>query len=331
MGKKGGNAPSPPPPAEEEEVVKEEDIGELRSPRDFLLQDGSTYSGSYLKKGDDVCFHGEGLLQSGPDMFRGTFERGQYKHGEFKSCNGSVYYGYFYDNKFHGWGEYTWNSKMPNERSYRGMWKNGAMHGKGEFRNFSFGTDKVFKGFSFQGRFASGMNEQDNLKKSFLDEYGGEYSRSARAALLTIGEKTQARGEMPEACLVPKKVEEGAEEKPEAEAERTEIEALVSGPFPSGDAVPAAAMQAFVTRLAEDAEKPLVVRVLEDTCGESQFLGSRLYREQLQHVGQAVEFDAGDVEVGAVRGVVMINVSKVYDISAAKWKLIHVEEMQAPT
>jgi hypothetical protein len=264
-------------------------------------------------------------------MFRGTFERGQYKHGEFKSCNGSVYYGYFYDNKFHGWGEYTWNSKMPNERSYRGMWKNGAMHGKGEFRNFSFGTDKVFKGFSFQGRFASGMNEQDNLKKSFLDEYGGEYSRSARAALLTIGEKTQARGEMPEACLVPKKVEEGAEEKPEAEAERTEIEALVSGPFPSGDAVPAAAMQAFVTRLAEDAEKPLVVRVLEDTCGESQFLGSRLYREQLQHVGQAVEFDAGDVEVGAVRGVVMINVSKVYDISAAKWKLIHVEEMQAPT
>merc|ERR1712232_391947 len=116
----------------------------------------------------------------------------------------------------------------PNERSYRGMWKNGAMHGKGEFQNFSFGTDKVFKGFSFQGRFSSGMTEQEKIKTSFLDEYGGEYGKSARAALSALGEKTQIRGEIPAAILVPKEAEEGAEEKPEAKAERADIEALVS-------------------------------------------------------------------------------------------------------
>jgi len=119
------------------------------------------------------------------------------------------------------------------------------------------------------------------------------------------------------------------EDKPEAVQERVTAEEMASGPFPVNSAVTPAALQAFAARLAEDAEKPLQVNVLEDK-DQSQFVSGRLRREQLQHVGQAVEFEAPDAEVGAIRVAVLLNISTVFDVSNAKWKLIHVEEVPAP-
>lgn len=324
MSKKKGKEVAAPV-AEEEEEKKEEVLGELKE-GEFLFQDGATYTGSYLKKGEEIVMHGEGILQSGPEVFQGTFEKGMYKEGTFKSCNGAIYNGHFLENKFNGMGTYTWNAKMPDERTYNGMWKSGYMNGHGQFINFSFGVHKSFRGFCFRGRFSTAREEQDQLKRSFLTEYGGECGKSATSALKELAEK-----EVPSSYLVPRPpTEEGVEEKPEAALERAQIEDLVAGPFPSKDGVAAPALQAFVARLADDAEKPLRVTVVEE--GEqSQFLSDRLRREQLQYVGQAVEFEAPDAEVGAIRAAVLINISSVFDIAAAKWKLVHVEEVPAPS
>jgi hypothetical protein len=329
MAPKKGKEEAPPVAAKEEETVAEEP-GDLKE-GEFIFQDGATYSGSYLKKGDDIVMHGEGLLQSGPEVFQGTFEKGQYKEGTFKSCNGAIYTGHFLENKFHGLGEYTWNAKMLDERTYTGMWKDGYMHGNGQFMNFSFGVHKNFRGFSFRGRFSSAREEQEQLKRSFLSEYCGECEKSATSAFKDLAEKTSP--EIPGSYLVPREPDQEAAEappeKPESVEERQMIEELVSGPFPSSTAVAAPALQAFAARLADDAEKPLRVMVLEDK-ELSQCLSDRLRREQLQYVGQAVELEAPDAEVGAVRIAVLLNTSKSYDINAAKWKLVHIEEVQAP-
>jgi len=325
MGKKA--APVAAAAVEEETEAVVEDIGEAKE-GDFVFQDGATYTGAYLKKNDEIIMHGEGILQSGPEVFQGTFEKGQYKEGTFKSCNGAIYNGHFLDNKFNGLGEYTWNAKMPNERTYHGMWKNGYMHGHGTFMNFSFGVHKAFRGFCFRGSFSSSREEQEQLKKAFLSEYSGENGKSATSAFRELAEKTSA--EIPSSFLVPAPpTEEGAEEKPEAMLERSSVEKLVCGPFPLNNAVAPAALQAFASRLAEDAEKPLQVNVLEDR-ELSQFLSERLRQEQLQHVGQAVEFEAPDAEVGAIRAAVLLNVSSIFDVSGAKWKLVHIEEVPAP-
>lgn len=324
MGKKG--APAAVSPDLEEQAVDNEP-GETKE-GDFLFQDGATYTGSYLKKGDEIVMHGEGMLQSGPEVFQGTFEKGQYKEGTFKSCNGAIYLGHFLDNKFHGLGEYTWNAKMPDERTYVGMWKNGYMHGFGQFMNFSFGVHKNFNGFAFKGYFSSAREEQAQLRRSFLDEYGGECSKSAVAAFRDLAANTAP--EMPLSFLVPRPpTEEGVEEPPEAVFERASTEELVEGPFPASTAVAAPALQAFAARLADDAEKPLRVTVLEER-DLSQYVSGRLRHDQLQYVGQAVEFEAPDAEVGAVRIAVLLNVSTIFDINVAKWKLVHIEEVQAP-
>jgi len=323
--KKGKEAAAPVVEEEKEEV--KEDPGEVKE-GEFLFQDGATYTGFYLKKNDEIVMHGEGILQSGPEVFQGTFEKGQYKEGTFKSCNGAIYVGHFLENKFNGLGEYTWNAKMPDERNYIGMWKNGYMHGHGQFMNFSFGVHKNFKGFAYKGRFSSAREEQEQLKESFLSEYSSEVTISATNAFKELTEKSPV--EIHKSYLVPTPpTEEGVEEKPEAVLERTNAEELVTGPFPINTAVAGPALQAFGARLADDAEKPLRVTVLEDR-EQSQFLSGRLRREQLQYVGQAVEFEAPDAEVGAVRAAVLLNISSAFDIAAAKWKLVHIEEVPAP-
>merc|ERR1712054_62709 len=109
----------------------------------------------------------------------------------------------------------------------------------------------------------------------------------------------------------------------------TAAEEMADGPFPLNSSVTPAALRAFAARLAEDAEKPLQVSVLEDK-DQSQFVSGRLRRGPLQHVGQAVEFEAPDAEGGAIRAAVLLNISTVFDVSNAKWKLIYVEEVPAP-
>lgn len=314
MGKQAKAAASPPP--QDEEPAQPEEVPGEQLSGDFIFADGSTYKGGYLKKGEDICLNGEGLLQSGPEVFQGTLEKGAYKVGKYTSCNGAVYVGHFHENSFHGLGEYTW----PDGRTYKGMWKNGYMHGSGQYVNFSFGVHKISKGFSFEGRFSSEKEEQERAKTSYLREYCGDYVRSASEAL-------QKMAEVLKDFLVPKQPEEG-EEKPEAAADRAATEEQVNGPFPEASTIPVPALQAFAAQLGESVEKPLQVNVLEDK-PQSERIGARLRHDQLQHVGQAVEFVALDPEVGQLRCVALVNISTEFNVTAAKWKIIHVEDVTA--
>eukprot|EP00441_Pelagodinium_beii_P016170 CAMPEP_0197653138 /NCGR_PEP_ID=MMETSP1338-20131121/34875_1 /TAXON_ID=43686 ORGANISM="Pelagodinium beii, Strain RCC1491" /NCGR_SAMPLE_ID=MMETSP1338 /ASSEMBLY_ACC=CAM_ASM_000754 /LENGTH=303 /DNA_ID=CAMNT_0043228157 /DNA_START=66 /DNA_END=974 /DNA_ORIENTATION=+ len=303
MGKKAAAAPEPAGDAEKE-AAPEEPAEQLQG--DFVFQDGSTYSGQYLKKGDAVHLHGEGLLLTGPESYEGTFENGLYKVGKYTSCSGAVYSGNFKGNKFHGVGNYCW----PDGREYRGTWNNGDMHGLGTYLNFSVGADKRFVGFSNRGQFASGAREQEEAKKSFLAEYGGQCISSASAALRDIAARATGDG-APAEFLVP----QGQE--PEQMAERTACEDIFSGPLPEVSATAQAPMQAFAARL--DAEVPLEVSVYNGLGGSTRIDGQRLRRPQLQVVGQAVEFFASEAEAGALQLVVLVNVSSEYDVESAKW------------
>jgi len=311
---------------EPEEEVKEEPPPEILQ-GDFVFPDGSTYSGQYMKKGETIAMHGEGLLQSGPETFEGSFDNGTYKMGRYCSCSGAVYTGNYRNSKFHGVGDYRW----PDGREYRGTWKDGYMHGYGMYLYFSVGADKRFMGFSMNGKFASGAVEQEEAKRAFLQEYGVQCVQSASAALRDLAEKSTADGVPPD-FLVPKD--------PEAQTE-TAIEDIVAGPFPEASAASQASLQGFIAKLFAE-EQPLQVSLytglgdkkLQLPLEASSFLclgaeearldKQRLKRQQLQVVGQAVEFRA-DAEAGALRLMVLVNVASEFDWDAAKWKLVHCE------
>lgn len=343
MGKKGA-APSTDQNEVEEQPEETEPPGEQLD-GDFTFPDGSEYSGQYFKKGDEISLHGNGRLLSGPEVFQGTFERGQYKMGKFKSCNGAVYVGHFRNNLFHGPGEYCWPD---GKKKYKGMWKMGCMHGHGLFDNFSFGVDRFFKGFSIEGRFSSSREEQEVAKRTFLAEYATEYIRSSTAVLNEIAgkmvpaepvdPKAKKKADVPDdvspedvkVILVPNPPPDNEEETPEAAAERNAIETLVSGPFPDASAIKPATFQAFVKCFVEGAENPGEITVYEDRLQSAQFDGQRLRCEQLEHVGQAVEFRVPEAEIGALSMLVLINTSTEYAVEDAKWKLIHCEDMPPP-
>merc|ERR1719329_553939 len=282
MAPKKGKTTTPVPEEPKEAEPPEESLGEV-------------LDGHYLKKGDDVSLHGEGKLVSGPEIFKGTFENGSYKVGCYTSCDGATYEGHFRNNLFHGHGEHKW----PDGRSYKGMWRDGYMHGQGEYQNFTFGADKVFTGFSCNGKFASNRSEQEEAKRKFLEEYAAELVPSARKAL----EKIVTSAEVPKEFLMPAKEKPRVRRRsPRLAAERAAIdELLVRGEFPEKDSTPAAALQAFGALYAEECEKPGEVRVLEGTEHDGRFGMLELRHEQLQHAGQAIElFPAELPEVGGV-------------------------------
>lgn len=327
-------APSPEPPAEDEGAPVE-DVPEEQLKGDFVFPDGSTYKGQYLQKGTIRTIHGEGILQSGPEVFQGTFERGLYKKGTYTGCNGAVYSGTFKDNQFHGFGEYRW----PDSRSYKGMWKDGKMHGRGKFSNFSFGADQTKEGFSVAGEFASSWAKQQEDKKRFLAEYGAEYQASALAALKDMAEKAGAAGSMEPVkhYLVPFTPED-EEEAPEDKEERTKVEELVMGKFPTAEEVLPATLQALVAGLeiVEGEEAPrtkvsVVEASAESVCiHPSRFKGTGqwgvLASQQLQHVGQCVEFTTPGSETGTPR-LALTNVSRDFDVSQTAWKIVHYDEI----
>ncbi|CAE8692309.1 unnamed protein product, partial [Polarella glacialis] len=249
----------------------------------------------------------------------GTFENGMYKVGTYTSSGGAVFAGNFRNNKFHGVGEYRW----PDGRVYRGTWHDGDMHGRGQYLNFSVGADKAFTGFSLNGKFASAPRDQEEAKKAFLAEYGGQCVKSATAALRELAEKTSAEG-VPATFLVPQ------DQSPESVAEKAHDEEIVDGPFPEASGASQASLQAFVARLAEGAEKPLEVTTYSGLGAQTRLDSHRLKRPQLQMVGQAVEFFAPDAEAGAVSWLLLVNVRREFDLEHAKWKLIQCEAVQPP-
>jgi len=309
MGKKAAAAPDPAPVEEEKPPEPEPEI--LQG--EFVFQDGSTYSGQFMKKGEAVCLHGQGMLVTGPESYEGTFADGMYKMGKFTSCSGAVYSGSFKGNKFHGVGHYRW----PDGREYRGTWKNGSMHGRGEYLNFSVGADKKFDGFSLGGEFSSSEQEQDEAKKAFLAEYSSQFEQSATAALRDLAERATADG-APADYLVP-----------QDEDSAKSIAEFVAGPFPEPGETAQALMQPFVARLAEGAEQPLEVTVYTGLGEPPRLDPQRLKKPQLQMAGQAVEFFAANAEAGTLQMVVLVNLSPEYDVEQAKWKLLQCQVVPA--
>jgi len=333
-------AATPEPEANDDQPVQEETTEEQLK-GDFMFPDGSTYKGQYLQRTTDPLrlIHGEGTLQSGPEQFSGTFERGLYKKGTYTGCNGAVYNGTFKNNQFHGFGEYRW----PDSRSYKGMWKEGKMHGRGKFSNFSFGADQTKEGFSVMGEFGSSYVKQQEAKKKFLEEYAVEYKESALASLKDLAEKAGAAGSMEAASEyfvpVPNEGEETAEET-EKKEEKTRVEECISGKCPLLEQVQVADITALQAGLTPDAETGAVktqVMLLEKGSDCSVVEPKRfkvsgqfgiMAKEQLQHVGQCVEFWMVDPESGAMTApkLALVNINRDFDVEKAQWKIVAYEE-----
>lgn len=363
MGKKGdapasdakkGDAPAAAPDASamgkkgeaHAEAAEEEPEQVLEG--DFAWPDGSEYSGEYVMKKDKIILHGKGRMQTGPEVFQGTFENGLYREGTFHGADGSVYKGAFRNNAFHGPGEYTW----ADGRVYRGMWQDGCMHGRGEFENFSFGADRVFHGFCAKGRFLSSESGQEAAKREFLADYAKPYIASAMKVAQEIfarapaqqvvpdDPKAKNRGQfaaqvdapadLPKEYLVVLPAEGTDEAVADGEAEAAA--SLAEGPFPENGCVRTSALWQFGGRFAEGAENPGRIVVLESRSASLfGFAGQRLQKEQLGHLGQAVAFVADDAEVGAIRLMVLLNVCLTgYSAEQASWKLLHCETTPEP-
>merc|ERR1711871_626291 len=100
----------------------------------------------------------------------------------------------------------------------------------------------------------------------------------------------------------------------------------MGGPHVESSSLQQAAIQAFVARLEDGAEQPLSIRIYEDRRATGMLLKmDRLERQQLQDIGQCVEFSAPEAEPGSVSGVVLINASREYDVALANWKVVHLE------
>lgn len=343
MGKKA-QAPAAAEPAEEEPKEEEEPPLEILE-GDFLLPDGSTYCGEYILRQERPLMHGKGKLHTAPETFEGNFCEGLYKDGTFTGADGSVYSGSFHNNIFHGPGTYTWPDGPAEQRkTYCGMWQDGVMHGRGEFENFSFGIDRLFKGFAVHGKFLSSLKGQEEAKRSFLAEYAETYDSSAKAALqdfvskLAPGEPADPKAkkgaaadeapvEWPKEFMVPP--EPSADCQEEISDERDQILKIVAGPFPDEKTLKAASFITFAAFFAEGAAEPGQVTVFEERGDRSvgDFDGERLKLEQLGHIGQGVAFSVPSAEPGGLSLVVLVNVTSEYHVAGARWKLVHCEEV----
>lgn len=323
MGKK---AVTPEPP-KEEEVVAEPEAPPEQLEGDFVFPDGSEYSGQFLKQNGHVCIHGDGHFKSGPEDFQGIFEKGSFKQGTYRSCNGSVYHGTFHNSLFNGPGEYTW----PDGRVYRGMWKNGRMHGRGKYEHFSIGVDRSVEGFSVNGSFISTASGQAEAKKAFLAEYSVAYANSATTALHNMVAKMEGGGAkgaaVPKEFLVLALPPHGEGEDPRTVTERAAIDEVVSGPFPDDVAFSMVSLKSFAALFLHGAERPGKVTVFESKGESNSFRGERLKHEQLGHVGQAVELSNLQAEGGETKVLVLVNVSHYYDVAHAKWKIVAHEDL----
>jgi len=325
MGKKG--AVAEPEPVEEEPVERPETPPE-QLVGNFIFPDGSEYSGQYIKQKDGtVSMHGTGHFVSGPEDFQGTFEKGSFKQGIYRTCNGALYDGNFWENRYNGLGEYKW----PDGRIYRGMWKDGKMHGRGQYENFSIGVDRQIAGFSYGGRFQSSAQGQQEALEAYLAVYGEQYRGSAITAVNDLVAKAEGIATKGAAAIkdfvVPSPPPQGEVEDTLLQAERAAMEDVVTGPFPDLAAANLVALQKFAAMFAEEAENPGVAKVLENSAECTSINGDRLKQEQLGHIGQAVELLNPKADGGEVKLMLLVNVSREYDVSKADWKVIEYEEL----
>ena len=141
MSKAKGKAEVPPPePVHVEPEVPPHGSG------DFLMSDGSKYSGEWKEINGQKVRDGMGTMTSGPETYKGQWV-GDKMNGEgvYSFASGAVFKGHFKDNVFEGEGEYI----FPDGAIYSGQWHNNKMHGQGTYTD----KDKI----EFRGSFVNGM------------------------------------------------------------------------------------------------------------------------------------------------------------------------------
>lgn len=92
--------------------------------------------------------HGKGILRTNNSFYNGVLINSlKHGQGEERFMNGDSYKGDYQNNRFDGFGTYSWKQ---GEATYEGSFKNGLRHGKGKW---SSGETK------YSGSYAEGLKE----------------------------------------------------------------------------------------------------------------------------------------------------------------------------
>ena len=110
----------------------------------YVDKQGNAYHGMW-KLG---IIHGKGILRAPASTYNGSFVN-SLKHGsgEERFAYGDSYKGEYQNNRFDGFGSYSWKE---NGANYEGSFKNGMRHGKGKW---SAGETK------YSGGYVEGLKE----------------------------------------------------------------------------------------------------------------------------------------------------------------------------
>lgn len=102
-------------------------------------------------------------------------------HGVHAYEDGSEYSGDFVQGRPEGNGKMTFS----NQDIYDGKWKNGKMHGKGEYRRFNLAKDKYVE--SYIGDFADGIIQGvGRMQYENRTVYDGQWQNGKRTGLGTL-------------------------------------------------------------------------------------------------------------------------------------------------
>uniref|UniRef100_A0A0G4IAT7 MORN repeat-containing protein 5 n=1 Tax=Chromera velia CCMP2878 TaxID=1169474 RepID=A0A0G4IAT7_9ALVE len=215
---------TPEPPAEPEEPQAVIRSGKLELPLHVV------YRGSFEEKGALRTCHGNGILEQGPDVLQGVFEKGQLSAGAYYFGDGSEYVGQFFNQKFHGEGTFRW----ADGKEYEGEWSNGLMEGPGTLTV----DGRPYTGFFEKGTFDFSAATQARLKEEHKTKYG---QRVASALATFIGDKLtqmETAGPDPSVFLLP--AAPSAEDPPEKSAQTKALldasTAVLSGAYMSDPA-----------------------------------------------------------------------------------------------
>lgn len=272
-------------------------------------------------------------MYMGPESYSGLWHRGAKVRGQYAFPGGSLYDGFFVDDKFQGIGCYTW----ADGRSYVGMWETGQMHGFGTYNNFSFGTSAKADGFSWRGGFQSNAAQQQQCREKFSEAYSGPAVEAVTACLKTLlAEKTASHDDSTGVFLAevpPEHDAEAPESRPATPGSHAEVVQKPPTGFPHRNMLSTPCLEALVQGLENGESKLIVAKDAESCC-----VGQLLKYPQLQYVGQAIEIRHQERALAAV----FVNVQRRVDLASpvsqhpfnpyawerAEWKLVHWEQDQ---
>ena len=97
----------------------------------YLISDGTIYSGHVMRRGKLFIPHGEGkAVLANKDIYFGGWRKGKpHGLGQMIKQNYSIYIGEFVDGEMHGYGKITFKEN-PQIKSMDGYWKNNQLDGE---------------------------------------------------------------------------------------------------------------------------------------------------------------------------------------------------------